>query len=305
MPFYLHGSAIIAACYIRRMPNKGYIFQGNADNFDTLVIANSHQGPVLVNYYSPDAGPCRVQTSRLADLANEMQGQFLLVNINVNEERGLVRAAGIRAIPSARIYVGGKAVVSMSGAETMSGFRQHLQPYVQRMTDRDRLRARELHQQGQTEAAYQLLAEAILKDPGNIELPLDLAKLLMLEGKVDQVANLLDSLPKNMQQNPQVNTLRMHALFIHTAEIADTNEHLLRRIGNRNDLEARFALAARAVVEDDPQAAIEWLLQIYQVDPEYENRIADRALTVLFELLGDDHELVSTARQRMQDHSTG
>ncbi len=40
------------------MSTPQYIVDANAENFNKLVLENSRSGPVLVNYWSPRAGPC-------------------------------------------------------------------------------------------------------------------------------------------------------------------------------------------------------------------------------------------------------
>lgn len=67
------------------------VFDGSAENFSELVIANSRKGPVLVNYWSPKAGPCLELWETLQALSQEYRGRFLLVNINTEKQPRLVR----------------------------------------------------------------------------------------------------------------------------------------------------------------------------------------------------------------------
>ncbi len=281
------------------MSNANYVYQGTSENFDTLVVSNSNQGPVLVNFYAPDAAPCQIQTQKLAELADELSGQFLLVNINVEQERGLVANAGLRAIPSAQIYADGKMQAQISGATSIADFRAYLKSYIPRPTDKDRVHARYLHETGDHEQAYQVLAEAIIKDPDYEQLPLDLAKLLLLDGKADQARNLLESLPEKIRNHPEVEALAMHAEFISAAAV-DVDESVdSAESAESNGAENLFRLAARAVIADDPETALVKLMQLNEREPGFHNGLPMRSLKALFSLLGEDHELVRACRAQM------
>lgn len=68
-----------------------FVFDVTADNFRTLVLQNSDRGPVLVNYWSPRAGPCFVLMPRLVRLCTEYNGRFLLAMLNTDELGPLAR----------------------------------------------------------------------------------------------------------------------------------------------------------------------------------------------------------------------
>ena len=61
------------------MAESAYTFVGTTDNFQQLVLENSARGPVLVNYWSPQARPCMLLMPVLDRLVAAYQGRFLLV----------------------------------------------------------------------------------------------------------------------------------------------------------------------------------------------------------------------------------
>ena len=67
------------------MANTPHVFDATAELFPRLVLENSEKGPVLVNYWSPRAGPCMMLMPRLVRLAGEFGGRFLLVMLNTDE----------------------------------------------------------------------------------------------------------------------------------------------------------------------------------------------------------------------------
>lgn len=82
------------------MADSPYVFDATTENFPTLVLENSDKGPVLVNYWSPRAGPCLMLMPRLVRLATEFGGRFLLVMLNTDEFGRLAREHGVNSLPT-------------------------------------------------------------------------------------------------------------------------------------------------------------------------------------------------------------
>src|SRR5512139_2547329 len=100
------------------MANSPYVFDATAENFPRLVLENSDKGPVLVNFWSPRAGPCLMLMPRLVRLAQEFGGRFLLVMLNTDELGRLAREQGVVSLPTVKVYRHGRAVDTLHGAES-------------------------------------------------------------------------------------------------------------------------------------------------------------------------------------------
>ena len=57
---------------------NNYILDVSGDDFNEAVLNNSYKGPVMVNYWADNAGPCLRLWPVLEKLANDYNGQFLL-----------------------------------------------------------------------------------------------------------------------------------------------------------------------------------------------------------------------------------
>lgn len=87
-----------------------------AINFATEVINASHGAPVIVDFWAPWCGPCRMLKPVLEKVADEARGQWTLVKINVDENMELAARFGIRGIPDVKVFHRGRIVDEFAGA---------------------------------------------------------------------------------------------------------------------------------------------------------------------------------------------
>ncbi len=95
---------------------------------DTFAeIAENASVPVLVDFWAPWCGPCRMVSPALAQLAEEMRGQLKLVKANVDESPRLQQRFGIQAIPTLMVIRQGQVIARQAGAAPASALRAWLQ----------------------------------------------------------------------------------------------------------------------------------------------------------------------------------
>jgi thioredoxin 2 len=103
-------------------PAEPIEIKSSAD-FDRLVAAASV--PLLVDYWAPWCGPCRMVAPELQKVASRQSGRALVVKVNTDELPDLGQRFGIRSIPTLAVFAGGKELARESGtkpAEAIEAF---------------------------------------------------------------------------------------------------------------------------------------------------------------------------------------
>jgi thioredoxin 1 len=101
-------------------------------NFDSEVI-NSDK-PVLVDFWAPWCGPCRMIAPSVEELAAEYEGKAVVGKVNVDDNPQVSMKFGIRSIPTLLIFKGGKVVEQIIGAQPKAAIESKLKAQVAAVT---------------------------------------------------------------------------------------------------------------------------------------------------------------------------
>lgn len=87
-----------------------------AETFDTLVLAAAE--PVLVDFWAPWCGPCKMLLPALEDLAEEHAGAARVVKVNVDEQPLLKERFAVATLPTLLLFRGGELRERLIGVQT-------------------------------------------------------------------------------------------------------------------------------------------------------------------------------------------
>ncbi len=95
----------------------GNILELNSANFQSTVDSGT---PVLVDFWAPWCGPCRVIAPILEEVAKEFEGKARVAKVNVDDSPDIASQFGVRGIPTLILFKGGQIKAQMVGANPKS-----------------------------------------------------------------------------------------------------------------------------------------------------------------------------------------
>lgn len=84
------------------------------DNFEQEVV--QHPGTVLVDFWAPWCGPCRMVGPVVEEISREYQGKAKVAKLNTDEASEIASRYGIRSIPTIMFFKNGEMVQQLVGA---------------------------------------------------------------------------------------------------------------------------------------------------------------------------------------------
>jgi thioredoxin len=87
----------------------------NERNWETEVL--NSEVPVLVDFWAPWCGPCKILTPTVEAIAQELSGRLKVVKLNTNEAGPLATRYQVMSIPVLMLFKDGKPVEQISGAQ--------------------------------------------------------------------------------------------------------------------------------------------------------------------------------------------
>ena len=264
-------------------------------SFEREVVARSHEAPVIVEFWAPWCGPCRILGPVLESLAEEFAGQVQLARLNTDENPVVSQQHGIESIPAVFAYQDGQPVSQFLGALPEPQVREFVEALLPSSADMAAQEAEALVEQGQPGAALERFEQIVADDPSHEGSTAMLAHLLLQGGDEARAEELANRVPANKGAKRTLATIHLRR----AARGQDEAALRARLSADAGDAEAEYRLGALLADRAEWQEALDRLLQSVRLDRSLHDDAARLLLLDVFVVLGDDSPLTQDYRRRL------
>lgn len=268
--------------------------------FATEVLERSKQTPVVVDFWAPWCGPCRVLGPILERLAAEAKGAWILAKVNADHAPNLSMQYGVQGIPAVKAFKNGRVVSQFVGAQPESAVRRFVSMLAPSEAEKlaDQAQARE--QAGDWASAEAIYRKILATAPDDPQASLGLGRVLLARHQETEAVEVLERIAEHVTVGPAARGLLAKARLANEARLIGGEAGARARLAaDSNDLDARYGLAAALVGQGEYQPAMDTLLGIVRRNRRWRDDAGRQTLIQLFDLLGDDHPLTREYRNKL------
>jgi putative thioredoxin len=277
--------------------------------FDADVLTRSRTVPVIVDFWAPWCGPCRVLGPILEREVAAFGGRVELVKVDTDANPTLAARYDIRGIPAVKAFSSGEVTREFVGVQSAEFLRRWLSDLAPSPARQALAAAVALVGQGQGQgqgkaeraaaesALRPLLGDAEVGDPAAVAL----AELLLDDGRADEAETALASVDSRGPQADAAEAARRRVTFARDAAAFGGRDAATAALArDPDDLEARFALASAHAAALAWEPALAELLELVKRSRKFRDDGARQAMLAIFDHLGPQHPVVSEYRRQLQ-----
>src|SRR5262245_33029564 len=277
-----------------------WVFEVTEDTFERLVVQQSHQRPVLIDFWAEWCGPCRTLTPVLERLVKEKRGEIVLAKINVEEAPNLAASFGIQAIPAIKAVRDSAIVFEFDGVLPEARLRELFDKLVPSEAERlvKQAEALEASDPAKAETIYR---KALELDPRSDAVRVGLARTLVNQKKDDEVTSLLEPVGVDGPLGEEAQRLRSQVTLRGLSEAVTADESTLRQRlqAEPKNAQVRYELGCALAQKGKYEEALEMLLSAAEHDFKLANSKVREAMVQIFYALGQSHPLSDRYRAKL------
>ena len=271
------------------------------------VVEASKERPVIVDFWAPWCGPCKTLGPQLEEAVKAANGAVTMAKVNVDENQAIAGQMQVQSIPTVFAFSNGQPVDGFQGAVSAS----EIKAFVDRVVaanggevesglDSAVASAEQMLDDGDFEAAIETFSAILEEDANNINSYIGLIKCHIAAGDLDQAEAILNGIPLEISQSPEIEAVHAQIELAKQARDAGPiNELALLVEKNPDDNDARFKLAQALHGAGQVEDAVDQLLELFKRDREWNDGAAKAQLFTIFEALEPNNEIVLNGRRKL------
>ena len=253
---------------------EGLVKDTSTATFMADVIEASRETPVIVDFWAPWCGPCKDLGPIIEKAVRSAGGAVKLVKINIDENKEIAAQMRVQSIPAVFAFSNGQPVDGFVGAQPESQIKSFIERVVKAAggdigpspIDQAMEQAAEAEAAGDAQTAGGIYSEVLRHEPDNMQALAGLARSLMAAGEADAARKLLDDVPEDKREDPEIKSVIAALDLAEKAgeSVGQIVELEARVAANEADHQARFDLALAYYASNRTEDAMDHLLTIVQ-----------------------------------------
>ncbi len=279
------------------MSENNFHFDVSPETFQADVIERSKQLPVLLVFWAEQVPPSVETRDMVARLVAQFQGKVMLGLVDVAHDQTLAQHLKVQGLPSIRVIQNGQITEQVDGPQPEEALRSLLDRLTLSSSEVLQDKLAELIENREFGTASNLLQQVISEEPNNQGFRVELADILVMQGKLDDARTVLTGIPEETKdrERPQ---LRLE--FAEEAAGLESLDVLTDRLTEDADnLETHYQLAVVQVAAGSYQLALDHAMTILQQNRDFRDDLGRTTMLRIFVLLGKGSELATGYRRKM------
>lgn len=263
--------------------------------FATEVLTESTRRPVVVDFWAPWCGPCRVLGPVIERVAAEFGEGLVLAKLNTDENQKTAMAYGIQGIPAVKAFRNGEVVAEFTGAIPEQRVRAFFQQLAPGEADRAAAEASERLRRGDVQGAEERFRAALESQPANVDALVGLAAIFASRGETSEAERLLDRAPGDRRAKAL-----KHRIFLEGFAQRHAGEDLEGEAAiNPKDPRARYRWGVMLAAREQYERALDELIESVRLDRSFAEGAARKAALAVFDILGLDSPVTREYQRRL------
>tara|TARA_B100001094_G_scaffold93682_1_gene89548 strand:- start:320 stop:1201 length:882 start_codon:yes stop_codon:yes gene_type:complete len=284
-------------------PKTDQIFDVDESNFEELVIKESENRVIVVDFWAPWCGPCKTLGPDIEAAVRGLGSGIALAKVNVDENQQLAAMFRVQSIPAVKILHQGKLVQEFTGALPKDQIDELLRPLLPDAPEPDVSPIDEATQRasmGDLDGASEVFKNILEEKPNDGDALIGLARLALQQEDIEAVHEYVNLVELGTPQHNQAHAILAQLEFGQKCHEAGGRNNCAERVSSDpSDPEGHYLLACCQAAEGQFEEALEIWLDLVTKDPGTSDEAAKKAMISVFHLLGRENKMVKDFQRRL------